>query len=50
VKIFCLNKQKYLFVKQEKKIILAGLNSINELDKLEVYKQKKHEEKTKQEP
>jgi hypothetical protein len=31
-------------------MILTGLNSIDKLDKLEAYKQKKHKEKTRREP
>jgi hypothetical protein len=39
-----------LFVKREKKKILAGLNFIDKLDKLETREQKKYEKETKQEP
>jgi hypothetical protein len=38
-----------LLVKREKKIILAGLNSIDKLDKLEAREQKELEEETRQE-
>jgi hypothetical protein len=38
-----------LLVKQEKKMILAGLNSINKLDKLKAYKQKEYKKEIKQE-
>jgi hypothetical protein len=39
-----------LLVEREKKMILAGLNSMDKLDELEACEQKKHEEKTRQEP
>jgi hypothetical protein len=38
-----------LLVEQEKRIILAGLNSIDKLDELEAYEQKEHEEETRRE-
>jgi hypothetical protein len=38
-----------LLVKQKKRIILASLNSIGKLDKLEAYKQKEYKEKTRRE-
>jgi hypothetical protein len=44
-----LNKQKYLLAEQEKRIILAGLNSIDELNELETREQKEYKEKTKRE-
>jgi hypothetical protein len=39
-----------LLVEREKKMILAGLNSMDKLDELEAREQKKYKEKTKQEP
>jgi cell division protein ZapA (FtsZ GTPase activity inhibitor) len=38
-----------LLVEREKKMILAGLNSMDELDELEAREQKKREEKTRRE-
>jgi hypothetical protein len=44
-KIFRFNKQKYLLVEREKKIIFVSLNSINKFNKLETCEQKKHKKK-----
>jgi hypothetical protein len=49
IKILCLSKQKKILEKHKEKIIRISLNSLDELDKLEVYKQKDHKKKTRQE-
>jgi hypothetical protein len=43
-KILCLSKQEKLLKEHEEKIIRTGLNSLDELDELEAYEQKKREE------
>jgi hypothetical protein len=39
-----------LLVEREKKMILAGLNSMDKLDELEAREQKKHKKETRREP
>jgi hypothetical protein len=49
-KILCLSKQEKLPEKYKEKIIRAGLNSLDEFNKLETRKQKEYKEKKQAEP
>jgi hypothetical protein len=49
IKILCFSKQKKILEEHKEKMIRAGLNSLDELDKLETHKQKKREKETKRE-
>jgi hypothetical protein len=49
MKILRLNKQEKILEEHEEKMIRAGLNSLDELNKLEARKQKEHKEKTRRE-
>jgi hypothetical protein len=49
-KILWLKKKKEVLNNKKQKIIAVGLNSLNKLNTLEELEQKKHEEKTRQEP
>jgi hypothetical protein len=49
MKILRLNKQEKILEKREEKMIRTSLNSLDKLNKLEAYKQKKREEKTRRE-